>query len=56
MGYSTSSRGYRVYNKRIIIIEESIYVVFDKSKNSCLRNDDEEQIKLDKQIDVNKQA
>ena len=46
LGYSTNSKGYRVYNKRTLVIEESIHMVFDESNNSCLKksgNDDEEE-------------
>ena len=31
LGYSTSSKAYRVFNKNFLIIEESIHVVFDES-------------------------
>ena len=30
LGYSTSSKAYRIFNKRSLIVEESIYVVFDE--------------------------
>ena len=53
MAYSISSKGYRVYNKRNIVIKESMNVVFDESNNSCLRNNDEDQIRLDKQTNTN---
>ncbi|GJZ09524.1 retrovirus-related pol polyprotein from transposon TNT 1-94 [Tanacetum coccineum] len=32
VGYSTTSKGYRVYNKRTILIVESIHLNFDKIK------------------------
>nr|GEZ59831.1 hypothetical protein [Tanacetum cinerariifolium] len=32
VGYSTQSKGYRVYNKRTIMIVESIHIRFDKIK------------------------
>nr|GEY43160.1 retrovirus-related Pol polyprotein from transposon TNT 1-94 [Tanacetum cinerariifolium] len=32
MGYSTQSKGYRVYNKRITMIVESIHIRFDEIK------------------------
>ena len=28
LGYSSSSGAYRVFNKRILIVEESIHVIF----------------------------
>ena len=31
LGYATNSRAYRVYNKRLIIVEESMHVVFDET-------------------------
>ena len=30
LGYSNSSKAYRVYNKRTLVVEESIYVTFDE--------------------------
>ena len=30
LGYSTHSKAYRVYNKRTLVIEESVHVTFDK--------------------------
>ncbi|KAH9697591.1 Integrase catalytic domain-containing protein [Citrus sinensis] len=34
LGYSNSSKAYRVYNKRTIIVEESMHVTFDESNPS----------------------
>lgn len=34
LGYSLTSRAYRVYNKRTLIVEESIHVTFDE----CIEN------------------
>src|SRR4051812_39401699 len=31
LGYSQSSKAYRVYNKRLLIVEESVHVSFDES-------------------------
>jgi len=31
LGYATQSHAYRVYNKRLMIVEESIHVVFDET-------------------------
>ena len=33
IGYSSSSKAYRIFNKRTQCIEESIYVVFDEDGN-----------------------
>lgn len=34
LGYSNSSKAYRVYNKRTLVVEESMYVTFDESNPS----------------------
>ena len=34
VGYSTSSKACRVFNNRTMVVEESIHVIFDESKNS----------------------
>ncbi|GKC89120.1 retrovirus-related pol polyprotein from transposon TNT 1-94 [Tanacetum coccineum] len=39
MGYSTTSKGYRVYNKRTRLIAESIYINFDEIKELSLVSD-----------------
>jgi len=31
LGYSSTSKTYRVYNKRTLIIEESVHVAFDET-------------------------
>ena len=31
LSYSTSSKSYRVFNKKILVIEESIHMTFDES-------------------------
>ena len=31
LGYSTTSKAYRVFNKRTLVVEESIHVIFDES-------------------------
>jgi len=33
LGYSSTSKAYRVFNKRTLVIEESMHVVFDESCN-----------------------
>ena len=54
LGYSISSKAYRVFNKRTLVVEESMYVVFDESNSLDLRKyicsvDDV----VDKLIDMN---
>ena len=55
LGYSTSSKAYRVFNKRTLVVEESIYAVFDESRNQSNHPiEDEENIiedKLEEKID-----
>jgi len=54
IGYSLNSHAYRVYNKRLMIVEESVHLVFDEvdhkniqaSKNST--EEDEQNIILQK--------
>ena len=36
IGYSTSSKAYRVYNKRTKVVEESIHVIFDEKSDGVL--------------------
>ena len=48
VGYSSSSKSYRVFNNRTQCIEESIHVVFDKDGNlkGVVSNDEDELIEL----------
>jgi len=54
IGYSLNSHAYRIYNKRLMIVEESVHVVFDEvdhksiqaSKNNT--EEDEQNINLEK--------
>ena len=34
LGYSNSSKAYRVYNKKILVVEEFMHVTFDESNPS----------------------
>ena len=34
LGYSNSSKAYRVYNKRTLVVEESMHITFDESNPS----------------------
>ena len=47
LSYSTSSKAYCVFNKRMLVVEKSIHVVFDAS-NVFLKRDDEDVVDLDK--------
>ncbi|KAH9685562.1 Integrase catalytic domain-containing protein [Citrus sinensis] len=37
LGYSNSSKAYRVYNKRTLVVEESMHVTFDESNLSSTK-------------------
>ncbi|GJR42092.1 hypothetical protein Tco_1310195 [Tanacetum coccineum] len=39
VGYSTQSKGYRVYNKRTRLIVESIHLRFDEMSKTSVDND-----------------
>ena len=39
LGYSLHSKAYRIYNKRTMIVEESIHVSFDESNAISPRKD-----------------
>ena len=39
LGYSLFSKAYKVFNKKIMVVEESIHVVFDESNNSLERGE-----------------
>ena len=34
IGYSSSSKAYRVFNKKTMVVEEFVHVVFDESNES----------------------
>ena len=36
LGYSNTSKAYKVYNKRTMVVEESIHVLFDESNPSSV--------------------
>ncbi|KAF7112262.1 hypothetical protein RHSIM_RhsimUnG0247400 [Rhododendron simsii] len=38
VGYSTSSKAYRVFNKRTLVIEESVHVAFDETDHVPSKN------------------
>ena len=45
LDYSTTSKAYKVFNKRTLVVEESMHVVFDKSnafsKEKSIEEDDD---------------
>ena len=40
LGYSSHNRAYRVFNKRILIVEELVYVIFDKTNSLKIRKEE----------------
>jgi len=54
LGYTTNSHAYKVYNKRLMIVEESMHVLFDESnsklQDQVLKDANEEYIVLEKQF------
>ena len=50
LGYSITSKAYRIFNKKTLVIEESIHVTFDDSNISHLERNikDDENILEDK--------
>ena len=39
LGYSSSSKAYRVFNKKTMVVEESVHLVFDESNESLERRE-----------------
>ena len=39
LGYSTTSKAYRIFNKRTLVVEESMHVVFDETNSLNPRKD-----------------
>ena len=57
LGYTTTSKAYRFFNKRSLVVEESIHVIFDESNDYHIEKtiDEEENLlqnELDK-LDIN---
>ena len=38
IGYFLTSKAFRVFNKRTLVVEESIHVIFDESNLSSRKN------------------
>ena len=55
LGYSTTSKAFRVFNKRTLVVEENIHVVFDESRsqNNYPIEEDEDLLedKLEEKLD-----
>ena len=41
LGYSSSSKAFRVFNKRTLVVEESIHVVFDETNDLPSRKNED---------------
>ena len=51
MGYSTASKAYRVFNKKTLVVKESLHVIFDESNISHLkRNIEDDEIILEDKV------
>ena len=46
-GYSSSSKAYRVFNKKTMVVEESIHVVFYESNKSLQGRESDDDVGLD---------
>ena len=40
LGYSSTSKAFRVFNKRTLVVEESIHVIFDESNDLSSRKNE----------------
>ena len=47
MGYASKSKAYRVFNKRTLVIEESVHVTFDESNSTMTSEINDEEIGLE---------
>ena len=54
LGYSTTSKAYRIFNKCSLVIEESIHVIFDESVVQNSKHLEEEDEENDKCIETKK--
>ena len=50
LGYSTTSKAYRVFNKRTLVVEESMHVVFDETNTFVEKNLDDDDLGLEHQM------
>ena len=53
LGYSLTSKAFRVYNKRIMTMEESIHVAFDETNRCCARKDFDENVENFDSLNLN---
>ncbi|GAV61480.1 hypothetical protein CFOL_v3_05007, partial [Cephalotus follicularis] len=51
LGYSLNSKAYRVFNKRTLIIEESIHVLFEESNSALRKGDDVDDVGIVDQLE-----
>ena len=51
LGYSTSSRAYRIFNKSSLVVEDSIHIVFDKSSSNKSKELEEEEEEANKNFE-----
>ena len=55
LGYSSISKTYRILNRRSLVVEELIYVVFDESSSHKSKKLEEEDEEINKQSENEKQ-
>jgi hypothetical protein len=57
LGYSTNSKAYRVFNKRTMVVDESMHVVFDETNPFHIKNNcDDEPIPLENKASSSNQV
>jgi hypothetical protein len=57
LGYSLNSKAYRVFNKRTMVVDESMHVVFDETNPFHIKNNyDDEPISLDNKASSSNQV
>jgi hypothetical protein len=57
LGYSTNSKAYRVFNKRTMVVDESMHVVFDETNPFHIKNNcDDEPISLENKASSSNQV
>ena len=54
LGYSTTSKAYKIFNRRSLIVEESIHVVFDESMKHNSKKFEEEGEEINKHSETKK--
>ena len=61
LGYSSHGKSYRIFNKRTLVVEESVHVTFDENPRKSqeiehIDDDDDELVDKMKKVDINENA